>query len=181
MAKTDGSRADFVFDDDVAFLFTGPFHLTAWKNGQPDQHETDQLATRMKYVHFARPAPPRQGKALKPCPFCWSRWVLLGQLFWLRQCGHPLDEFMAKVAAALEPTEPQPAATARPSVKQAGDAVQPNGRCSAEPQLVPVTSSRHEGATSEFYEQLASIMEWRRAGHLSESEFVEAKRRLGLH
>ena len=31
-----------------------------------------------------------------------------------------------------------------------------------------------------FFHELASLIEWRSAGHLTEAEFVAAKRKLGL-
>ena len=78
LAKTYGSRADFALDEDAAFLFTGPFGLTSWRNGIPDEREIEQLATRLQYVRFNRPAPPRKVKALKVSAICWSRWLLAG-------------------------------------------------------------------------------------------------------
>ena len=109
VAKTDGGRSDFVYDEDAAFLFTGPFELTAWRNGRPDARETEQLATRMRYIQFSRPAPPRDGRTLKPCAFCWSRWLLVGELCWNKACGLPLDDFMSNVSNAwLDSTAPVP-------------------------------------------------------------------------
>jgi hypothetical protein len=180
VAKTDG-RADFVFDEDVAFLFTGPFELTAWRNGRPDARETEQLATRVRYVHFQRPAPPRVGKSPKPCPLCWSRWVLRGQVQWVRQQSGHLDDFLSKAAAAVEAQQPaqapeqhrgephhQAPPIALPLAKRfRGDAPLPRS-------AAPVNSPE------QMFQRLAALCEWRAAGLLSESEFVGAKQALGL-
>ena len=106
-------------------------------------------------------------KSPKPCPFCWSRWILLGQLAWLQSQGEPLDEFMQRVATTLaapgavpldggpaeEPAEPPPAPGPTPPVPAPGV----------------------------FFEKLSCLIQWRAAGHLSESEFNLAKLQLGLH
>lgn len=171
VAKTDGSRGDFVYDEDAAFVFTGPFVLTAWRNGRPDERETEQLTTRLRYIHFNRPAPPRQGKSPKPCAFCWSRWVLLGHLYWLRGQGAPLDEFMARVAARLEGVAPpcRPSKIARVDGPAASPAMDPP------PQLSAGASS-----ASHLLQQMATLIDWRLAGHLTDAEFEAAKRQLGL-
>jgi hypothetical protein len=130
VAKTDGSRADFVFDEDVAFLFTGPFELTAFRNGRMDVRETEQIATRVKYIRFDRPAPPRQGKAPKACSFCWSRWVLYGQLQWMYDGGIPLDDFFKAVEFMAQ------GGVVQPSVPPSAPVVP--GRTAPSP-VVPVT------------------------------------------
>lgn len=169
VAKTDGGRSDFVFDEDVAFLFTGPFQLVAWRNGRQDDHETEQLATRMKYVNFSRPAPPRQGKGKKPCPFCWSRWLLLGEAMWRRATSRAFDEFMTRVEQALVSVQPpRPPAT-------------PQSAASLELPLVDAGDVRPPSGPPAFFSQLTSLIEWRSQGHLSEAEFIAAKRALGLN
>ena len=50
--KTDGSRSGFVYDEDAAFLFTGPFQIVAYRNRRPDARETEQLTTRVHYATF---------------------------------------------------------------------------------------------------------------------------------
>ena len=68
VAKTDGCRAGYVYDEDSASILTGPFKLTAYKDGFADAHETEQLACRMKYWMFNRPAPCQRNRSFKPCP-----------------------------------------------------------------------------------------------------------------
>lgn len=170
VAKTDGGRSDFVFDEDAGFLFTGPFELTAWRNGRPDERETKQLACRMQYIRFNRPAPPRHGRSPKPCPFCWSRWILLGQLAWLQSQELPLDEFMQRIATTLG--APGAVALDRES---AGRAEEPTGPPPAPGPAPPVS------APDALFERLSCLIQWRTAGHLSESEFNLAKFQLGLH
>ena len=213
VAKTDGSRSDFVFEEDTAFVFTGPFELTAWRNGRVDAKETDQISTRILYIHFSRPAPPRVGKNPKPCAFCWSRWVLFGELVWCRAQQGPLDDFMCKVAAALDPSVPAPkrpcvswppaapAATApiAAPIAPAGAAALASSAPSAgagtsvyagapsaqgAPAANPASSAAPSAAgtsASPLFGQLASLMEWRAAGHLTEAEFAAAKRMVGLN
>ena len=175
--KTDAGRGDFVFDEDVAFLFTGPFELSAYKNGVLDARETEQLATRIKYVRFDRPAPPRSGKAPKPCAFCWSRWILYGQLLWMRDHSVPLDEFFKKVETmALGGSVPSDAPT--PSLAVSSPVVA--STTGAPVASAPVSSSFASPSAQDIFEKLSKLIEWRSSGHLTESEFVESKRVLGL-
>jgi hypothetical protein len=157
VAKTDGTRSDFVYDEDAAFVFTGPFPLTAWRNGVPDEKETEQLTTRLMYVYFNRPAPKREGKGPKPCAFCWSRWILLGELYWLRAQSLPVDDFMSKVAGVLE------AAEHSPQLANASIIVQPQP---------------HEPAS--LMDHLSTLIDWHARGHLNAAEFAAAKMKLGL-
>ena len=46
MAKTSGARG-FVYKEDAAMIFNGPFPLTAYRNGRADAHETEQLDARV--------------------------------------------------------------------------------------------------------------------------------------
>lgn len=179
VAKTDGSRADFVFDEDVAFFFTGPFELTAYKNGVVDTRETEQLATRICYIRFDRPAAPRKGKAPKPCAFCWSRWVLYGQLQWMRDNGVALDDFFTKVqamAAGVSAPLLVPTAAAVPSSTIAAPVVAKAAAAVPDcPLALPVALGGNE-----MMEKLGKLIQWHSAGHLSPSEFIAAKRALGL-
>ena len=175
--KTDGGRADFVFDEDVSFLFTGPFELTAYRNGVVDVRETEQIATRIKYVRFDRPAPPRSGKAPKPCAFCWSRWILYGQLLWMRDNGVALDDFFKKVEVmAAGGAVPHVAPTPSPVVSST--VVAP---AASEPvAAVPASSSPSAPSEQDIFEKLSKLIEWHSAGHLNDSEFIASKRVLGL-
>ena len=100
MPKSAGAR-DFVYTEDAGFVFTGPFELTAWRNGVPDEYETDQLTTRLQYITFRRLAPPRRGKPMKHCSLCWSRWLLRGEVMWQIQHDHELDDFAQRVRDSL--------------------------------------------------------------------------------
>merc|ERR1712214_151887 len=53
VAKTDGSRGDFVYDEDAAFVLTGPSMMAAYKSGVVAEYETAQLTCRVKYWHFS--------------------------------------------------------------------------------------------------------------------------------
>ena len=65
VSKSDGNRADFVYDEDAAFIFTGPFRLVAYRNGFPNDNETEQLTCRMRYVHLQQPAPVQLDRSFK--------------------------------------------------------------------------------------------------------------------
>ena len=219
VAKTDGSRADFVVDEEVAFLFTGPFELTAWRNGLPDERETEQLATRLQYVRFNQPTSPRKGKALKACAICWSRWLLAGELAWARRNTQELDPFMQKVRMTLEgDTIASPSAEIELIRKRlyssvGHDAPEPRftpasqnvfsesclsqctapasqnifsesslSQCTALDDSMSVCSATSQSSVSHqmFFDRLQALISWRCAGHLSEAEFVAAKKQLGL-
>ena len=163
--KTGGSSGDFVYDEDAAFLFTGPFEFVAYRNRQPDPRETEQLSTRVKYVHFATQAPPAaQFGKTKPCGRCWSRWVLSGGLQHRAHGSVEPDAFARKVLATLWPDwDPSQApVSGDPDVAAAA---------SAQPQAVTGDALLH---------RLATLIEWRSLGHLTEEEFRAAKRGLGL-
>ena len=156
--KTDGSRTDFVYNEDGAFIFTGPFKLQAYKDGRPDSVETAQLSCRLKYVEFARAAPDRQNREFKPCGLCWSRWLLRGECAWRASHGVESDDFAVKVRTALpaETTAAMPPAAEAPS---------------------PRPTAAPRGAV---FEQLAQLMTWRAQGMLTDEEFTNAKRLFGL-
>jgi len=109
------------------------------------------------YVYFNRPAPKREGKGPKPCAFCWSRWILLGELYWLRAQSLPVDDFMSKVAGVLE------AAEHSPQLANASIIVQPQP---------------HEPAS--LMDHLSTLIDWHARGHLNAAEFAAAKMKLGL-
>ena len=160
--KTDGSRSDFIYDEDAAFIFTGPFELSAYKDGVVDAKETEQLRRRMQYVFFRQEAAPRSAcRTFNHCPLCWSRWILRGELQWQDRQGSARGEFMQKVAAAL-----------------GHDAVVPQ----VEPPPDAPGSSSSDGAQSAgtFMAHLGPIMEWRQRGLVSDSEFAHAKQAIGL-
>ena len=246
--KSDGSRVDFVYDEDAPLIATGPFQPTGYKDGVANEKETEQLTCRCKFVHFRHPAPQNLDRTVKACPMCWSRWVLLGELAWRRHFGQDLDDFLTKVAAVLvgPPAPPStapmvsPPATPFDPVPSAAE-FEPEADEEAEellrdmdglkmpsvilPEVPPVPGMNCPGqapsvgivvpdsveATAEWEEaasealrivaaarpacqaapptsatnpdvcgHLANIMAWRRAGLLSQSEFANAKRQLGL-
>ena len=114
--KTDGARMDFVYDEDAPLIATGPFIPTGYKDGVPDDKETEQITCRMKFFHFTRPAPQGLNRNFKPCALCWSRWVLEGEIEWRRANNQALEGFLAKVAAKLGgplvPVVPAPCSSA---------------------------------------------------------------------
>ena len=152
--KTDASRSDFVYSEDVAMIFTGPFKLIAYRNGRVDDTETEQLSCRMRRMFFDKAALQRVGPAPKLCPTCWSRWVLRGEMQWRRQGGHAIDEFMANAAATIGELQ-----------------VGTMSGSSTGARLTPSIS---------IMADLARAVEWRQQGLLSEEEFQATKRALGL-
>ena len=98
-----GDRTDFLYDEDAAFIFTGPFEMTAYKNGKPDAKETAQLACRVQHVHFSTQSRGvYRGQGLQPCPKCWSRWLLEGAVDWEKAAqGRVVDPFLQEAERAL--------------------------------------------------------------------------------
>ena len=155
--KSDGSRADFVYDDDAAFIFTGPFELLAFRNGMVDQMETEQLNCRMQYIIFGRPAPPQVNRGLKHCAWCWSRWILRGELLWRRQQGVARDEFLKKVACQLGEPETHDTMARACSEPLARDEA-PSASSALLASMGPTPAPR------DLFGQMSAVMEWRRAG-----------------
>ena len=153
--KNDATRTDFVYEEDAAMIFTGPFELLAYRNGRVDDVETRQLSCRMRYVFFNNPPLARSGRGLKHCPTCWSRWVIRGEMQWRRQGNHAISEFMTKAAAIVGEQQPgsMPGSSTGPA---------PNNK-------------------PDVMAELARAVEWRQQGLLSEEEFQATKHMLGLH
>lgn len=116
--KSDGSKKDFVYTEDAPLIATGPFQPTGYKDGVPNDKETEQLTCRMKFVHFKRPAPDDVDRGFKACPVCWSRWLLKGEIHYRQACGESLGTSLGKVAEALFGIAPL-----LPSVPVSGPAV----------------------------------------------------------
>ena len=139
--------------------------ITAWRKTRPDERESAQLATRLKYIHVQRPAPKLSGPSLRPCPSCWSPWILFGHLCWFEEQQRPLDVFMCKVAVSL-----------RGSPKNISH------------QRHPQSNERQACSSSQSLKQdldvlltwLSSLIQWRDAGHLTDAEFSAAQQQLGL-
>ena len=133
VAKVDG-RSDFVYTEDAAFLFTGPYKFVAYRNGFPDAKETEQLDARVQYVLFARPAPTQLDRSFQPCALCWSQWVLEGELAWERARGLQLDEVIAKFAVnAATPSAAAPTFAAGPVAPVSAAPPAPQGAHLASP------------------------------------------------
>ena len=170
VAKTDGARTDFVYKEDAACIFTGPYKMIAYRNGVPDPKETEQLDVRVQYVEFHRPAPPHRDRTLQPCGRCWSKWILEGELAWERAHNVELSDIMSKVATMVTgganvhaPLPPLPTLTHALPVSTASH---------LPPAAVP-------GDTT-FMNNLSALVRWRAKGVLSEDEFAAAKRQLGI-
>ena len=161
--KSDGS-ADFLYQEDAACIFTGPFELIAYRNGRVDVKETEQLACRMKYFTFGNSAPPRCDRSFNHCPLCWSRWILQGELQWRRKAGVEQGEFMDKVSQLL-------GSGAGGDIVMAADV-----HAGA-----PISSSVGGSSSSrDMMGTLQQLIQWRQSGSLTESEFANAKTKLGL-
>lgn len=194
VAKTDGSRGDFVYDEDAAFILTGPFKMTAFKNGFPDERETDQLACRVKYWIFPRAAPEKRDRSFEPCPLCWSRWVLDGELRWQGHHGVQPDDFALKVIKALFGTTPASPATSGPTASAGSTQAaampspvlpDPTGGAATQGSLsAPAVGTAAQGPVAtnavSFFAELSQLVAWRTQGLLSDTEFVKAKQKLGI-
>ena len=149
-----------MYKEDAAFIFTGPFEFTAYKNGRANPRETEQLTTRVRYVHFSKPAAAGHGgRALEPCPWCWSQWVLRGEVAWQTREGMEPDAFKQEVKRQpfIIGEAPHVAADAAP----------------------PSPATTHAAASiysqDDVYTRVANLMEWRQRGCLSDTEFEAAK------
>jgi len=165
VAKSDGHRADFVFKDNAPFIFTGPFKLLAYRNGLPNEKETEQLTCRLRYWVFDKPAPERRDRSFKHCPWCWSRWLLSGELGFRTRHKQTLDDFLTKVQAAL-PSLPASSSSASHHQQLARGTA--------------ASAQEHPVDSQEWFDKLEKLMEWRAKGFLDEQEFKRAKHRLGI-
>lgn len=179
VAKTDGARGDFVYSEDAAFIFTGPYTMVAYRNGYPDDKETEQLDARVNYVHFKRPCRQGLDRTFEHCAKCWSRWILEGELQWEQMNNVPADDFMKKVLAGITGTQ-----SGSGTALSANSQVASSSSSMVGPVLTPSSATSHTGspATSQkdFFNQLQSLIEWRAKGCLSEKEFAAAKQKMGL-
>ena len=189
VAKSDSSRADFVFGENAPFIFTGPFKLVAYRDGRPDQKETEQLTCRLKYWEFPRPGPTNPDRTFKPFPACWARWLLLGELAYRGRNGLACDNFLAHVQALLGTTPVAAPNAAQPLGPEPGHANSnvPAPAASTVPSLptVPVAepmtdSSAGTEEQAQWFHRLERLMEWRARGFLTDLEFASAKAKLGL-
>ena len=153
-----------MYKEDAAFIFTGACGFTAYKNGRPNLRETEQLTTRVRYVHFNKPAAAGHGgRALEPCPWCWSQWVLRGEVAWQTREGMEPDAFKQerKRHPFIIGEAPHVAADAAP----------------------PSPATTHAAASiysqDDVYTRLANLMEWKQRGWLSDTESDAAKVKIG--
>ena len=188
VSKSDAPHADFVYGQDAAFISTGPFNMAAYRNGKPDATETEQLGTRVNYIEFKRPS-PHTLSSCKPCALCWSRWLLEGELEWQHTQGVTPSAFWLKVATALGQSRASRVALPFASTTAtASNAPQGQTPSSAAATLTSrnATTSSSSGSAGQvapgtpFFNQLSSLIDWRAKGFISDTEFVNAKRKLGL-
>ena len=168
MPKNEGP--DFVFEEDTPFVATGPYKLVAYKNKVVDDHETEQLTTRITYFPFEKSIEKaNQRKTFAPCGKCWAKWLLHGEILYRQQHGkHQLSQTDAveKAKAALFPTEEDLALYSQ----QISPAAQK--RTATGP---PSTPPRGKSASSGSFSELEKLMQWRQAGLLNKEEFEKAK------
>jgi hypothetical protein len=179
VAKTDGARGDFVYSEDAAFIFTGPYKMVAYRNGFPDDKETEQLDARVNYVHFNRPSRQGLDRTFTHCAMCWSRWILEGEHQWEHMHNVPADDFMKKVLAGIAGTQ-----SVGCTAFSANSLVAPSSCSMAGPVVTPSSASSHTDSLTtsqkDFFNQLQTLVEWRAKGFLSEKEFSAAKQKMGL-
>ena len=183
VSKSTGSK-DFVYEEDVAFIFTGPFRFTAFRNGFPDAFESEQLEARIQYVEFTRQAHALL-KPLKDCGSCWARWVLHGELMWRSQQEEPLTEFLQNAESALWPTaaeKEQYTAHISNGLPQTFFRRRPAANTPVQAVGQPSTPAPPAGDDDPdvFWERLQTLMQWRADGRLTDTEFENAKKKLKL-
>lgn len=172
--KSDGAR-DFDYTGTAPLFFTGPFQITAFRNGVPDQRETDQINSRVKYINFTAPAPHVLNRAFKTCAVCWARWILMGEMNCRVREGRPLGALLEAARYCCVPCGPEPAAAGAPPLR--GGSLPPRV---AESTPSASASAAPASAGAQMMMELDRLIAWRSQGHLSEVEFVAAKRQLGL-
>ena len=167
--KSDGSRSDFTYDENAPLVATGPFQLIGFKDGVPNEKETEQLTCRVKFWHLRRPAPETGlNRGLKPCSICWSRWLLQGAIDWQYRHGGPPDDFLTTLLA-------KGATGAMPSVSivSSGQSVP-----SAQQAEAPARSSTDLQSQDEFFNKLQALVVWHKQGLLSDAEFAQCKQKM---
>ena len=174
--KTDGGRADFVYDEDAAFLFTGPFQFVAYRDRRPDIRETEQLSTRIRYVHFANESPPpRTCGTLSPCGLCWARWTLRGEVAYQARSSGSLDATSRRILETLWPNWNPLLRTESEFLASAAEQTTSARALATGGPSTPVANP-----SDAAWERMVSLMEWRSRGLLTDAEFHNAKRMLGL-
>ena len=178
VAKSDSSRADFVFDENTPSIITGPFKLIAYRNGRPDAVETEQLSCRVKYWEFSSPTTGPLNRAFKPCPCCWATWIVRGELNYRAHCGDDLGDFLTRAEAALMPQAGGSApAAGQPAASSGG---MPHAPVPAAPAIEGPVVDEVAAASHAWFGQLEKLMAWRERGFLTDAEFAAAKAKLGL-
>ena len=156
--------SDFVYTEDVAMIFTGPRRFQAYRDREPDAIETAQLTSRMKYVEFTQSIESEERvRGRKPCGPCWARWVLHGEIGWQENQGVDLSQWLV---GAMERLWDSPA-----DMNAYTHTLEP-----AVPAGVPI----QQGPPESLWEKLQTLMRWQAEGRLTDREFANAKRLLGL-
>ena len=168
--KSGGSR-DFDYEGTAPLIFTGPFQIVAYRNGVPDQRETDQINSRVRYMLFNSPAPLVLNRSFQTCTVCWARWVLTGEMNCRLREGRPLGALLETVRNCCVPCSPGASGSLPPHAA----ASSPSASVSAAP-----VSAAPASAGAQMMMELDKLIAWRSQGHLSEAEFGAAKRQLGL-
>ena len=107
------------------------------------------------HVNFGKPT---------PCGFCWSRWVLHGELAYKARRSEPFDEFATKVSETLWPNcDPSQQPQVSPGMNAA-----------------PVVLPSPDAARDVAFSRLSTLVEWYTHGLLSAEEFQAAKHSLNL-
>jgi hypothetical protein len=180
--------ADFVFDEETPFIATGPFKFVAYKDREPNEKETEQLTTRFQYFSFDRSIPhAQQKKGFAPCPRCWAKWLLHGEIMYRKEKGkdpRSNTDVVDRAAERLFPAgEPQLGAYAKKisglSSKRAatGPPATPPHRPPPPGQGGQAGASASAAPAQGTFADLKQLMEWRQAGLLTMDEFVTAKER----
>ena len=116
---------------------------------------TQHYLIRTKFVIFRRTAPQRLDKTFKTCSMCWSWWLLAGEVEWQRRNTPGLDEIDSRIVGSMPTLASMQASRAMCFVF----------KCSRR---------------SELRMKLVQLVSRRKAGMLSEAEFSNAKKKLGL-
>ena len=165
--KSDGSRSDFLYEENAPLIATGPFQPVGYKDGVANEKETEQITCRIKFWHLRRPAPDAGlNRTLKPCPVCWSRWILQCAAAWQLKHGAKPDAFLEKVAANGNVFDPAAMQSSGPACSK-GYAAKPSSSAG---------SSGSTGGQADQFARLQALVEWRKSGLLTDAEFARFKK-----
>ena len=78
VARPKNRGGNVLFKSDAPVLMTAPQEVSLRRGGQVDAYETDQAASRIKYIHLKHPFVKAARRECDPCGHCGARCFLEG-------------------------------------------------------------------------------------------------------